>query len=46
MLYVDRKTYRCLSRSVVSKFGLVEDVELVEAFEVVEVVKVLEFVDV
>ena len=40
---------RNLSRSsklVVSKFGLVEDVELVEAFEVVEVVKVLEFVDV
>ena len=44
MLYVERETCQGLSRSVVSRFGLVEaDVEPVEAVEVVEV---LDFVEV
>ena len=47
MLYVGHETYQCLSRSVVSRFRLVEAVvEHIEEFELVKVVKVLDFVKV
>ena len=47
MLYVECIICQYLSRSVVSRFILVEaDVEPVEAVEVVEIVKVLDFLEV